>query len=174
MRLRAAFEPAHEIGGDYYDFLDIDERRLGILLADVSGKGVPAALLMANLQALFRAQDRALLTEPARLLERINTLFHASTAPEHYATIFYGVYDRDHGVLRYSSAGHVPATLTRANGDLHLHGSTGTVLGLFPNIQLGEAHLTFEPGDRLLIVSDGVTESDLVEDDRTTVELLVA
>jgi sigma-B regulation protein RsbU (phosphoserine phosphatase) len=172
LRLRALFEPAKEIGGDYYDFLDIDSNRLGILLADVSGKGVPAAMLMANLQALFRAQEPALLGQPGQLLERINTLFHASTAPEHYATIFYGVYDRDAGELRYANAGHVPATLSRAQGSTETQGPTGTVLGLFGQVIMGESRLQLNAGDRLTIVSDGVTERDVVDDDRTTVELL--
>lgn len=172
LTLRAEFEPAQEIGGDYYDFLDIDATRLGILLADVSGKGVPAALLMANLQALFRAQEPQLLAAPDRLLERINGLFHASTAPEHYATLFYGVYDAQTGALSYASAGHVPATLIRQDGTEESHGSTGTVLGLFAKVTMGESRLTLGTGDRLSIVSDGVSERDLVEDDRTTVELL--
>jgi sigma-B regulation protein RsbU (phosphoserine phosphatase) len=172
LRLRAVFEPAQEIGGDYYDFLDIDANRLGILLADVSGKGVPAALLMANLQALFRAQHPSLLARPGQLLERINTLFHASTAPEHYATIFYGVYDRNVRELRYASAGHVPATLSRAQGTGETYGPTGTVLGLFAKVTMGESRLKLNSGDRLTIVSDGVTERDVVDDDRTTVELM--
>lgn len=171
LRLRAEFEPAREIGGDYYDFLEIDDRRLGILLADVSGKGVPAALLMANLQALFRAQTPELLATPGRLLERVNGLFHASTAPEHYATLFYGVYHRDASELRYASAGHVPATLLRADGTSESYEPTGTVLGLFRNIAMEEAVVRLGAGDRLTIVSDGVTERDVVEDDRTTVEL---
>jgi len=169
LKLRAEFEPAHEIGGDYYDFLEIDGERLGILLADVSGKGVPAALLMANLQALFRAQAPEMLAQPGKLLERVNMLFHASTSPEHYATMFYGVYSD--GELRYASAGHVPATLTRASGEVESHGPTGTVVGLFARVTMEEAVLRLGPGDRLSIVSDGVTERDIVDDDRTTVEL---
>lgn len=172
LHLQATFEPAREIGGDYYDFLEIDADRLGILLADVSGKGVPAALLMANLQALFRAQNSALLARPAQLLEHINTLFHASTAPEHYATIFYGVFHRSTGEIHYASAGHVPAQLTHHNRTTEAYGATGTVLGLFAQIEIGEARLRLDPGDRLTIVSDGVTERDIVEDDRTTIELL--
>lgn len=174
LQLRATFEPAREIGGDYYDFLEIDRSRLGVLLADVSGKGVPAALLMANLQALFRAQEPAMLAQPARLLERLNGLFHASTAPEHYATVFYGVYDRTAGELTYASAGHVPTTLTRAGGQAEMQGATGTVLGLFPRVVMGEGRVRLRQGDRLSIVSDGVTEADLVEDDRTCVDLWVA
>ncbi|MBY0502905.1 MAG: SpoIIE family protein phosphatase [Bryobacteraceae bacterium] len=171
LRLRASFEPAREIGGDYYDFLEIDGQRLGVLLADVSGKGVPAALLMANLQALFRAQPPEWLAQPGPLLERVNGLFHASTAPEHYATMFYGVYERDTGELRYASAGHVPATLTRADGATESHGPTGTVVGLFAKVAMEESRLRLGAGDRLSIVSDGVTERDVVEDDRTVVEL---
>jgi sigma-B regulation protein RsbU (phosphoserine phosphatase) len=171
LRLKAVFEPAREIGGDYYDFLEVGPDQLGILLADVSGKGVPSALLMANLQALFRAQETSLLARPAALLEKINALFYASTAPEHYATIFYGVYDRGKSELRYASAGHVPATLLRRDGTSEFHGATGTVLGLFPNVAMNEAVVQFGSGDRMSIVSDGVTERDIVDDDRTTVEL---
>ena len=171
LRLRAEFEPAQEIGGDYYDFLEIDGERLGILLADVSGKGVPAAQLMANLQALFRAQPPDLLAQPGPLLERINALFHASTAPAHYATMFYGVYARESGQLRYASAGHVPATLVRQDGTTESHGPTGTVVGLFRQVVMEESVLELRAGDRLSVVSDGVTAQDVVEDDRTTVEL---
>ena len=99
-------------------------------------------------------------------------LFYASTAPEHYATLFYGVYDAETRQVRYASAGHVPATLIRRDGAEESHGSTGTVLGLFAKVTMGEAQLALHPGDRLSIVSDGVSERDLVEDDRTTVELL--
>ena len=99
-----------------------------------------------------------------------NGLFHASTAPEHYATLFYGVYDAETGEVCYASAGHVPATLIRRDGAEH--GSTGTVLGLFAKVTMGESRLTLATGNRLSIVSDGVSERDLVEDDRTTVELL--
>lgn len=171
LRLRAQFEPAKEIGGDYYDFLHIGVTQLGVLLADVSGKGVPAALLMANLQALFRAQEPTLLSQPAALLERVNALFYASTSPEHYATLFYAVCDSATGELRYASAGHVPAMLARGDGTREAYDSTGTVLGLFARVSMSEARLRLAPGDCLSIVSDGVTESDLVDDDRTIVEL---
>lgn len=106
---------AREVGGDdYYDFLDIDAGALGLVLADVFRKGVPAALLMANLQACFRSQPPAALLRPAELIEGINRHFYNSTTAERFATVFYGVYESGAHRLRYVTGGHVaPAVACR-------------------------------------------------------------
>ena len=168
LRAWARFEPAREVGGDYYDFFPLSEDELGVVLADVSGKGVPAALLMANLQALFRSQDAALLRQPAKLLTRINGLFYAATDAAHYATVFYACYDGAARQLRWANCGH-PA----ARAGERECGSTAPPLGLFPEIDVEEMAMPFGPGERLYACSDGVLETDVAEDDRTELELVV-
>jgi phosphoserine phosphatase RsbU/P len=172
-RLRASFDPVGDVGGDYYDFFNLGRDRCGFLLADVSGKGVPAALLMANLQALFHAQAPDLLARPAQLAERVNSLFYGSTAPEHYATLFYAVYDGARGNLTYVNCGHGPATLKRAGGVEEVCGSTGLPLGLFPSARCAERTLTLRIADRLTVCSDGISEAGMAEDDKTQVELRI-
>lgn len=169
LRAVARFEPAQEVGGDYYDFFPLGNGGLGFALADVSGKGVPAALLMANLQALFRAHDAALLAQPAALLERVNRLFYDSTESARFATVFYGVVQA--GQLRWANCGHPPATLRRGDGTAQECGVTATVLGMFPHLDVTEGRLTLAPGDSVYVCSDGLLEQDLAEDDRTEIEV---
>src|SRR5580693_2837832 len=123
--------PAQEIGGDYYDFLDLGPSRLGVLLADVSGKGVAAALLTANLQASFRSQLELGMKLPRALLASVNKLFHESTPAEYFATMFFAEY-RDHGrELRYVNCGHPAAILARADGSREHLEATALPVGIF-------------------------------------------
>jgi sigma-B regulation protein RsbU (phosphoserine phosphatase) len=171
LRAEARFEPAREVGGDYYDFFPLGGDALGFVLADVSGKGVPAALLMANLQALFRAQEPALLAQPAKLMERINRLFHEATESARFATVFYGVVRGEE--LRWANCGHPPAVLRR-KGDVAAEcPPTATLLGMFPQLAVEERSVTLASGDSLYICSDGVLEEDIAEDDRTEIEVFV-
>jgi len=151
--------PAREVSGDYYDFLDIGDSGLGFVLADVSGKGVAAALLMANLQACFRSQSQDALRQPASMLKAVNKLFCESTPPEHYATLFFGNYDDRSRRLRYVNCGHLPPILLRANGTVERLEPTATVLGVFLNWSSEEGSVDLAPGDTLVIFSDGVTEA---------------
>ncbi len=153
--------PAREVVGDYYDFLDIGASRLGFVLADVSGKGVAAALLMANLQACFRSQTQEALLHPALMLRSVNKLFYESTQPEHFATLFFGVYDDESRRLVYANCGHLSPILTRANGSVERLTSTATVLGVFSNWSCEERAIELERGDRLVLFSDGVTEAGI-------------
>ena len=168
-RVEARFEPAQQVGGDYYDFFPLGPAELAFVLADVSGKGVPAALLMANLQALFRAQDPAALRQPAALLTRINRLFYDATESARFATVFYGVY-RD-GELQWANCGHPPATIRRASGLAEECLPTATVLGLFPALIVEQHTAQLQSGDSLYVCSDGVTEQDICDDDKTEIEL---
>jgi sigma-B regulation protein RsbU (phosphoserine phosphatase) len=152
--------PAREIGGDFYDFLEADPGTAAFLLADVSGKGIGAALLAANLQATIRGQ-RALANSPARLLERVNQLFFEFTPPEHFATLFYGVYDEATGIVRYVSCGHPSAVLLRANGAFELLDAGATVLGAFQNLKFEECSVEMRTGDRLVLFSDGFSEAQM-------------
>jgi len=152
---------AREVGGDYYDFLDISEGTLGFVLGDVSGKGVPAALLMANLQASFRNQAPGALLRPADALQAINRHFYESTAAERFATLFFGIYDDRTRRLRYVNCGHVAPLLLRASGQLERLDATATMLGAFSVWRSGERALSLAPGDALVAYSDGVTEAGI-------------
>ena len=153
--------PAREVSGDYYDFLDIGERRLGFVLADVSGKGVAAALLMANLQACFRSQTQEALLHPASMLRSVNKLFFESTQPEHFATLFFGAYDDESRRMVYANCGHVSPILVRAGGSVERLTSTATVLGVFSNWSCEERAIELVRGDTLVLFSDGVTEAGI-------------
>jgi len=154
----AACLPAREVGGDYYDFFDLDEHRIAGVLGDVSGKGIAAAMLMANLQALFRTQLDSGAHEPAILLETVNRLFYASTPPEQYVTLFYFEYDDRDRSLRYINCGHLPPVLLRSSGEMTRLEATGTVLGLFPRCALESRCLTLGENDLLIAFTDGITD----------------
>src|SRR6516225_6859090 len=150
---------AREVGGDYYDFLDLADGTLGFVLADVSGKGVPAALLMANLQASFRNQPPGALLRPADALVTVNRLFYESTSSERFATLFFGVYNDRTRRLRYVNCGHNAPLLLRSTGEVERLGPTATMLGAFAKWTCGEAETEMRFGDYLAIFSDGVTEA---------------
>ncbi|MGC9970405.1 MAG: SpoIIE family protein phosphatase [Bryobacteraceae bacterium] len=164
--------PAHEVGGDYYDFLDLGRGSMGFVLADVCGKGIAAALLMANLQGCFRSQaDRA---SPAALLHEVNRLFYDSTPPEQYATVFFGQYDDLARRLRYVNCGHLPPVLSRAAGGIERLESDATVLGIFPDWTCTEAVVELGPGDTVVMFSDGVTEAGIETDQEFGEDRLIA
>jgi sigma-B regulation protein RsbU (phosphoserine phosphatase) len=147
---------------------------MAFLLGDVSGKGIGAALLMANLQATIRGQQE-LARYPSRLMERVNDLFYESTRPEHYATLFYGVYDAIKRTIRYVNCGHPSAVLVRANGDFELLEATATMLGAFKDRKFEERSVDMGTGDRLLLFSDGFSEAKLdQESEDWAVETIIA
>ena len=152
---------AREVGGDYYDFLETGDHSLAFVLADVSGKGVPAALLMANLQAVFRSQTAAALQQPASLLRTVNTHFFDSTAAERFATLFFGIYDDRTRKLRYVNCGHVAPLLLRPWGEVIRLEPTATMLGAFRQWRCTEAEVELHSGDTLVLYSDGVTEAGI-------------
>jgi sigma-B regulation protein RsbU (phosphoserine phosphatase) len=151
---------AREVGGDYYDFLGAGDRTIAFVLGDVSGKGVPAALLMANLQACFRSQEPHTLMQPAHVLETVNRHFFDSTAPERFATLFFGLYDDRTRGLRYVNCGHVAPLLLRASGELETLDPSATMIGAFRRWSCDEREVTLRSGDTLIIYSDGVTEAE--------------
>ncbi len=144
------FEPANEVGGDYYDFFVLREDRLAFLLADVSGKGIPAALMMANLQALFRAGDHS---QPQVLLTQINRLFHAATTETCYATLFYGIWDRTEQTLLYANCGHPAGEL-----DGEELSSNNTVIGMFGHVTIAMDAVSTAGRKKLMVYSDGLTD----------------
>jgi serine phosphatase RsbU (regulator of sigma subunit)/catechol 2,3-dioxygenase-like lactoylglutathione lyase family enzyme len=151
--------PARPVGGDYYDFLNLGRERLGLVIGDISGKGIAAALLMANLQANLRSQCAIALDQPQRFLRSVNQLFCENTTDAAYATLFFGEYDDSAQRLLYVNCGHLSALLLRRDNTLERLESTGTVLGLFREWEcsIGERRLFAD--DILLLYTDGITES---------------
>jgi sigma-B regulation protein RsbU (phosphoserine phosphatase) len=150
---------ARVVGGDYYDFLDLGAGRLGIVLADIAGKGIAAALLMANLQANLRSRFMVALEDPHQLLQSVNQLFVENTPEDSYATLFYADYDDANHCLRYANCGHNPPLLLRANGNIERLEPTATVLGLFREWNCEVKKVAIGAGDLLVIYTDGVTEA---------------
>ena len=151
--------PARTVGGDYYDFLDLGSGRLGLVLADIAGKGIGAALLMANLQAALRSQCATAWEEPKRFLRSVNQLLYENTAKGDYATLFFAEYDDDTRKLRYSNCGHPPALLLRGDDSLERFGATCTVVGLFEKWDCTMEERELAPDDAVLLYTDGVTEA---------------
>ncbi len=150
---------ARQVGGDYYDFLDLGRGRYGLVVSDISGKGIAAALLMANLQANLRSQSAIALDAPERLLQSVNRVFYENTTESSYATLFFVLYDSASRSLRYANCGHLPGLLLRRGGAVEKLESTCTVLGLFRDLECSFEHCELSPGDVLALYTDGVTES---------------
>ena len=163
---------ARAVGGDYYDFLNLGPDRVGLVLADVSGKGVHAALLVANLEAYMRSQCSMAPLEPVRMLQQVNQLLYASTAPQHYATLFFGVYHDTTRELLYVNCGHNPPIWLRPDGSVTRLGATATVIGLFERWQGSACRAHLDPGDLLVVFSDGVTEANRGEEEFGEVRLI--
>src|SRR5204863_8187735 len=122
---------ARQVGGDYYDFVNLGRERLGFVIGDTSGKGIGAALLMANLQANLRSQSAIALEQPQRFLRSVNQLFYQNTTDSAYATLFFAEYEDKARRLRYANCGHYSPLLLHSDNSLERLDSTCTVLGLF-------------------------------------------
>jgi phosphoserine phosphatase RsbU/P len=154
--ISAAWRPAGAVSGDYLDLLRLDSSHLALCVADVIGKGVPAALLMSNVQAAVHALAGEMLPT-GELCARINRIVAANVGSGKFITFFYGVLD---GARRfsYTNAGHCEPILVRQNGDCVRVNHGGVVLGVFPDWEYREEHVDLEPGDRLVLFTDGITE----------------
>jgi len=152
--------PAREVGGDYYDFLELPGGRLGIAIGDVSGKGVGAALMMASLEASLRALA-SIVDDPAELMERVNSLVYQASSANRYATLFYAQYDPANSRLSYVNAGHNPPVVLRNCGGscqvLRLE-TGGPVIGLLRD-RYERGVFSLEAGDLVVLFTDGVSES---------------
>jgi sigma-B regulation protein RsbU (phosphoserine phosphatase) len=150
--------PAKEVGGDYYDFIPLSNQRLVFCLGDVSGKGIPAALLMANLQATLRGQTLG--SSCAReCLDHANTLLYNSTDSEKFATLFYAILDTREHRLSFANAGHNHPFLVAKNGTVQRLKTIGIPLGFLEQFEFSEHSLTLESGDMLVVFSDGISEA---------------
>lgn len=150
--------PARVVGGDYYDFIPIDKNRLAVCVGDISGKGLPAALLMANLQATIRGQT-LLNPRPKDCLQRSNKLLYQSTDPKKFATLFYGILDTEKNQFFYSNAGQNKPILFSENKRSKSLETAGIALSFMENFSYEEGSIVFNPGDVLLIYTDGITEA---------------
>jgi sigma-B regulation protein RsbU (phosphoserine phosphatase) len=159
--------PAQTVGGDYFDFVPIDDDRLAICLGDVSGKGLPASLLMASLQATLRAHTLSDIS-PKQCLERSNRLLFRSTSPEKFATVFYGILDMRRHVLSYSNAGHDHPFVLRNGSDPLRLGEGGIPLAMMDNFVYDQGEIVLNPGDVVVIYSDGITEAMNAMDEQFT------
>src|SRR6266705_1113528 len=150
---------ARKVGGDYYDFLDLGQERLGFVIGDISGKGIAAALLMANLQANLRSQCALALDQPQRLLRSVNQLFCENTPDGAFATLFFAEYDDTACRLRYANCGHLPALLFRGDSTVERLDASATVLGIFKDwdCEIGECQP--HPGDPAALQPHRITES---------------
>jgi serine phosphatase RsbU (regulator of sigma subunit)/catechol 2,3-dioxygenase-like lactoylglutathione lyase family enzyme len=151
--------PARAVGGDYYDFLRLGPDRLGLVIGDVCGKGIAAALLMANLQANVRSQFAAAAGEPHVLLRAVNQVFCENSPESAFATLFFADYDDASGRLRYVNCGHLSALVLRRDRSVERLAATSTVLGLFREWDCEGGECRMDPGDLLALYTDGVTES---------------
>ena len=167
-----AWRPARAVGGDYFDVLRLDGNKLAVCISDVSGKGVSAALLMANVQASLRASVRDL-ASPARVCSIVNGMLCESIAPNKFVTFFCGVLDANTRAFRYCNAGH-PHPILVSDGAAHTLGHGGAVLGVFPSWNYEDSNVNLKSGDRLLLFTDGITEAEDAQGDEFGVERVAA
>ncbi|MCC6652074.1 MAG: PP2C family protein-serine/threonine phosphatase [Candidatus Eisenbacteria bacterium] len=158
--LAAHCAQARSVGGDWYDYLAVGPRQVALVLADVSGKGVHAALRMANLQAHVRSQVGSTPEDPLRALRQVNRLMRERSNAGQFATMFFGVWSDASRRLNYINCGHNPPLVLRASGQVEWLQATATVLGLFEEWECQLGRVALEPGDVMLAYSDGVTEAE--------------
>ena len=150
--------PTEEVSGDYYDWVRIYDDQIGVAIADVAGKGVPAALLMAFLRASLRAATH-IGYAPNISMTKVNYLLWESIERNQFVTAFYGILDATNRTLAYSNAGHNPPLLLDADGNAHFEERGGVPLGMFRDSRYYEYYVTIEPGQMLVLYTDGVTEA---------------
>jgi len=156
-QLAAYYQPAREVGGDFYDFIELPDEKLGIVVGDVTDKGVPAALVMATTRSVMRAAAGRL-DSPGEVLERVNEALCPDIPENMFVTCFFAVLDPATGSLRYANAGHDLPYRRHGDEAMELR-ATGMPLGLLPGMKYEEKETTLEPGDSLLMYSDGLVEA---------------
>jgi sigma-B regulation protein RsbU (phosphoserine phosphatase) len=164
--------PAKEVGGDYYDFINIDQNNLGIVIADVSGKGMPAALLMANLQATLRGQ--ALTNHaPSECIAKSNSLLCRSVEKGKFVTLFYGILNTKEKSFTYTNAGHCYPLIFNRKGQVRELEKGGLLLGMLDSYPYQEEKIILEPGELILLYTDGITEAFNKENEQFEEERLI-
>ena len=156
--IQAFWKPAKDVGGDYFDAIRLTDDMAAFCIADVAGKGVPAALLMCTMQASVRGFAHETFN-PATICRNLNRVALENTRSERFTTFFYGVLDSTRRSLCYCNAGHVPPILIRQDGTIKRLSEGGTILGVFPDVQYEQSQTAFASGDRLVLITDGITEA---------------
>jgi serine phosphatase RsbU (regulator of sigma subunit) len=157
--LTAYYQPAKEVGGDFYDFLELEDGRLGLVVGDATGHGVPAALVMANTQSVLRAVAQREGSAPGRALEEANEVLYTYIPPSMFVTCFYAILDPESGHLSYANAGHDLPYLRRRSGAAEELRARGMPLGLMPGMGYEEKQTILEAGEAALLYSDGLVEA---------------
>ncbi len=155
----AHYQPAREVGGDFYDFLELEDGRLGVVVGDATGHGVPAALVMANTQSVLRAVAQRGAPAPGKALEEANEVLFAHIPPSMFVTCFYGVLDPESGRFSYANAGHPLPFSRRRDGLADELRARGMPLGLMPGMSYEEREVILAPGECVLFYSDGLIEA---------------
>ena len=156
--ISSAWRPAETVSGDYFDALRFDDSRVALCIADVSGKGLPAALLMSNVQAAVKA-FASVETAPAEVCTRVNRVVASNTADDKFITLLYCFVDYEAGKITYSNAGHNAGILVRSSGAVERLEKGGAVLGPFEECCYEQGEIEIRPGDRILLFTDGITEA---------------
>ena len=156
--LAVSWQPASGVGGDCFDTIRFDDARIALTIADVVGKGIPAALLMSNLQAAVRAFASEAV-DPSALCQQVNRILCGNIAEGRFISFFYCVLDAAAGVLTYTNAGHYLPMLVRAEGTVERLGVGGPVLGVLPEAEYEQGTVALAPGDRIVLFTDGLTEA---------------
>jgi len=165
--------PALGVGGDYYDVIDLGEKRVGLAVGDVSGKGISAALLMASLRASLRGITLDSPRDFAKLMHKVNQLVYEASASNRYATFFFASYDPATRTLECVNAGHNPPVILRGQETIRLE-ADGPVVGLLPFAPYTEQMMTLEPGDLLILYTDGISEAMTKDDEEWGEESMIA
>jgi sigma-B regulation protein RsbU (phosphoserine phosphatase) len=158
------WKPVMEVGGDYFDAISLGSSKAALCIGDVAGKGLPAALLMSNMQASVRGLA-ANTPSPAAMCRELNRFVLKNTRSERLTTFFYGIHDVAHGLLRYCNAGHIPPFLVRGDGTLQRLSEGGIVFGVSSDKNYEEAEVPFGANDRLVLLTDGITEATNAENE---------
>jgi sigma-B regulation protein RsbU (phosphoserine phosphatase) len=157
--IQASWQPANDVGGDYFDAIHLSDTSAAFCIADVSGKGLPAALLMSNTQATVRAFAHRT-ASPGEICGQLNRIVAENMSSGKFITMFYGVLDTARQKVRYTNAGHIPPVLIRKDGSVERLSEGGIVLGVVTDAPYEEVEVPFAPGDRLILFTDGITEAN--------------
>jgi PAS domain S-box-containing protein len=161
-QIAAYYRPAREVGGDFYDFFEVGDGRVGLVVGDASGKGIPAAMVMANTRSVLRTIAQGAGVAPGQVLAEANEILYPDIPPNMFVTCFYAILDPKSGRLSYANAGHDLPYLNR-NGDAEELRAKGMPLGLMPEMSYEEKEIVLEPRDSALLYSDGLVEAHDLE-----------
>ena len=170
----ANMEPARDVGGDFFDILNLPDNRIGLAIADVSGKGVPAALFMMSSRTLLKGAAIGR-TSPSEVLTEVNELLNENNETSMFVTLFFAIFDPASGLLTFANAGHNPPLIVHADGSHTMFDtSAGVALGVVPGIEYSQQQVRLQPGDMALFYTDGVTEAENENQDQFGLEQLTA